>query len=311
MSRDWHSIFSTWAKPPSETEEQKASNAARMINDAVRGSTALAGKTFDVYATGSYRNNTNTRAESDIDVAVVLADCWWSEYPADGSLTGEMLGLTSATYKLDDFRADVGRALVAKFGVGGVSAGDKAFNIHENTYRLDADVAVFLAHRKYSGRKSADGKWLYDAGAETRPRSDPNRRIINWHQQHYDHGVARNDATKRRYKRVVRVLKRLRDEMKETGTAEAKQAAALVPSFLIECLCFNAPDSCFNRREDSYFDDVAAVITDQWNACKDSSRVRQLVEVNRVKPLFGSSNHWKPAQAQEFLLRAWQHVGFK
>ncbi len=300
MSRDWHSIFSTWAKPPSETEEQKASNAARMINDALRASPALSKRDFEVTASGSYRNNTNTRAESDIDIAVVLKDACWSDYPADGSLTREMLGFTDAAYGLNDFRDDVGRALAAKFGSAGVSAGDKAFNIHENTYRLDADVAVFLAHRRYSGRRTQDGGWHFDLGAETRPRSDPNRRIINWHQRHYDEGVARNNATGRRYKRVVRVLKRLRDEM-----------SAQVPSFLIECLCFNASDGCFNRQEHSYYGDVAAVVTELWNATGDPARSAKLLEVSRMKWLFGSGNQWKPEGARDFLLRAWQYVGFK
>ncbi len=311
MTRDWHSIFSTWAKPPSETEEEKASNAARMINEAIRKSPALSGKNFEVYASGSYRNNTNTRSESDIDVSVVLKDAWWSEFPADGSLTREMLGFSSATYGLDDFRNDVGRALAAVFGTSGVSAGDKAFNIHENSYRLVADAAVFLVHRRYSGKRDADGAWLYDSGVETRPRSDPNRRIINWHQHHYDSGVARNDATKRRYKRVVRILKRLREEMKTDGSSQAKAVAADVPSFLIECLCFNATDGCFNKREGSYYDDVSAVVSELWNATGDTARHTKLLEVSRMKWLFGSGNQWKPEKAKEFLLGAWQYVGFK
>lgn len=300
MSRDWHGIFSTWAKPPSETEEQKANNAARMINDALRASTALSTKDFEVTASGSYRNATNTRAESDIDIAVVLKQAWWSEYPADGSLTREMLGFSGATYGLNEFRDDVGRALVAKFGPSGVSAGDKAFNILENSYRLDADVAVFLGHRRYSGKRTPEGAWHFDLGAETRPRSDPSRRIINWHQRHYDEGVARNTATRRRYKRVVRILKRLREEMR-----------AEIPSFLIECLCFNASDGCFNRQEHTYYDDVSAVVRELWNATGDQARYSKFLEVSRMKWLFGSGNVWKPDTAREFLLGAWQYVGFK
>jgi len=84
MTRDWHSNFSTWAKPPSETEETKASNAARMINEAIRASAALSGKNVEVYATGSYRNNTNTRAESDIDVAKIRRESWSSEGTSGG-----------------------------------------------------------------------------------------------------------------------------------------------------------------------------------------------------------------------------------
>jgi len=233
----------------------------------------------------------------------VLGDAFWWSVPSDGSLTAQMLGLTgSASYGLNDFRDDVGRALIAKFGATGVSPGDKAFSIHENTYRLEADVAVFLEHRKYSGMKTPSGTWHYDLGAETRPRSEPNRRIVNWHQRHYDEGVKRNLAVNRRYKRVVRILKRLRDDL-----------SVKIPSFLLECLCFNASDASYNKQAHTIYDDVKAVVAEMWNLTKpdSQSQTAKLVEVSKMKMLFGDGNTWTPAEANGFLLKAWKHVGFK
>ena len=221
MARDWQKLFKSWAKPPSDTEEEKGSNAARMINDALRSYGPLKNRNFGVYATGSYRNNTNIRLGSDIDVAVVLTDAIFSDYPLDAPPTREMLGFTSASYGLVELRDDVGKALEAKFGPKGVTAGDKTYNVHENSYRLDADVTAFCEYRRYSGKKNSDGSWHYHQGTEMRPRNDPNKRIINWHQQHYDQGVARNYATKRRFKRLTRILKRLRDDMCETGQSRS------------------------------------------------------------------------------------------
>jgi len=310
MARDWHEVFKTWAKPPSDTEEEKGSRAAQMINSAVRSSDALRSRHFDVYATGSYRNNTNIRLGSDIDVAVVLLDAFYADYPASGP-TAEMLGHGPVSYGFTEFLADVSRALTSKFGAEGVTQGDKAFNVHENSYRLDADVSVFLEYRRYTGERDADGTWRYLSGTEMRPRSDPARRIINWHQQHYDQGVLRNTATKRRFKRITRILKRLRDEMAGQGTSDAKSAAANVSSFLIESLVFNAPDTCFNLVEGSYYEDVQATISSLWNKTKDDATCADFFEVNRIKPLFAATQPWNRAQAHEFLLRVWQHVGFK
>jgi hypothetical protein len=310
MARDWHEVFKTWAKPPSDTEEEKGSRAAQMINGAVRSSDALKSRGFDVYATGSYRNNTNIRLGSDIDVAVVLLDAFYADYPVF-SPTAEMLGHKPASYGLTEFLDDVSKALTSKFGAGGVTQGDKAFNVHENSYRLDADVSVFVEHRRYTGKMNANGTWHYLSGVEMRPRSNPARRIINWHQQHYDHGVARNTATRRRFKRITRILKRLRDEMRGQGTSDAKSAAANASSFLIESLVFNAPDTCFNLAEGSYYEDVRATISSLWNTTKDDASCADLFEVNRIKQLFASTQPWTRAQAHEFLLRAWQHVGFK
>lgn len=309
MARDWHETFKTWAKPPSETEEAKGSHAADMIRKAIRGSGVLAVKKIDVYATGSYRNNTNTRLEGDIDVAVVLKDAAVYDLPPGGP-TLQMLGVKEGgvAYGFAPFREDVGKALRAVFGDSSVIAGPKAFNIRENTNRMDADVAVFLEHRRYTGEKNRDGYWVFHSGVEMRPASG---RIINWHEQHYARGVARNDVTRRRFKRITRILKRLRDDMKEQGSPEVRAAGSATPSFLLECLAFNAPDACFNRVEGSYYEDVKAVILDGWTRTRDDAQGASFLEVSGMKPLFGPGQPWTRAGANDFLARAWHYVGFK
>src|SRR5438309_11871699 len=100
-----------------------------------------------------------------------------------------------------------------------------------------------------------------------RPRSDPNKRIINWHKQHYGSGIRRNEETKHRFKRVTRILKRLRNEMREQGDSIQRAAADAPPSFLLECLVYSAPDECFTNDE-TYYDDVRSVIRSMWNKTK-------------------------------------------
>ena len=192
MPRDWKALFTSWSKPASETEEAKAARAARMIREAIHAHEPLKGKQTTVYATGSYRNNTNTRLESDIDVAVVLHDCFLSEYPSGKPPQASDLGYRKASYGLSNFRTDVGQALSRKFGASGVTSGTKAFDVHESSVRLDADVAVFVEHRRYTGERGRDGSWRYLEGVEMRGSED--RRIINWHQQHYDEESQRTIA---------------------------------------------------------------------------------------------------------------------
>ncbi len=199
---------------------------------------------------------------------------------------------------------------MAKFGATGVTPGDKAFDIHENYYRLDADAAVLLEHRRYPGAKLPDGTWEYHRGVEMRPKSDPNKRIINWHQQHYDAGVSRNTATKRRFKRIARIFKRLRNEMREVGSPGAKEAAAKAPSFLLECLAYNALDASFNKDEGSYVADVRAVIADLHGRLDDHVVDPKFLEVSRYKWLFADGQPWTRPEARSFLYHAWHHVGF-
>lgn len=308
MSRDWHEQFKAWAKPPSDTEEQKGSRGADMIRTAVRESEKLKTHNVEVYATGSYANNTNVRLDSDIDVAVVLHDTLFFDLPS-GVTTSDVGISTPATYSFETFRDDVEAALRAKFDAG-VKPDDRTFTIRANTYRLSADATVFCEYRRYTG-KSATGTWIFDVGTEMRPRRSPSMRIQNWHRQHYEAGVAKNDATGRRYKRVVRILKNLRAEMAEAGTGQGKAAAAEVPSFLIECIVFNAPDGKFGLVEGSYYEDVRAVIAWLFNKVKADAPDPKFVEVSGLKALFQDGQAWTRVQAAEFLLQAWKHVGFR
>ena len=306
-SRDWKATVTQWSKPPSETEEQKASNAASMVRDAIRSAATLKDRNIEVYASGSYRNNTNARTESDVDVAIVLKDSFfYDDLPA--GLTRELLGFTSSSYSFDQFRTDVGAALAAKFGRG-VTAGDKAFDIHENTYRLDADVAVFLQHRRYTGSKTPNGSWQFHEGVEMRPRGGKPEKIVNWHQQHYDQGVAKNDATGRRFKRIVRILKRLRTEMAESSVKKECDAATPIPSFLIECLVFNVPNDKFNQVAETYYDDTRSVISWLWHRINKNEHA-DFKEVSGMKLLFGSGQAWTAEQAKIFLASAWNYIGF-
>ena len=55
-------------------------------------------------------------------------------------------------------------------------------------------------------------------------------------------GFAKNSATRRNFKSVVRILKRLRNEMEDDGIVTAQP----IPSYLIECLTWNVPDDKFS-----------------------------------------------------------------
>ena len=100
-----------------------------------------------------------------------------SKYPNGKPPQPEDLGHAGGVkYGLKAFREDVGKALRAKFGADGVTAGSKAFDVHSNTARLDADVAVFLEHHRYTGKQNVDGTWHYLEGVEMRGKD--NSRII-------------------------------------------------------------------------------------------------------------------------------------
>lgn len=302
MATDWESTFRAWSKPSSDTEAAKSENAERMIKDAIAEHAALDGCKIKVFAKGSYQNNTNVRLDSDVDICVCSADAAFSDFSQAEGFTRADVGLGPAPYSYADFKNEVENALVAKFGRKGVTRGKKAFDIHPNSYRVDADVVASFEHHRYL-RRLRDGSFYYLTG--TQFVSDTGQEVVNWPQQQYDNGVAKNNATGNRYKWITRVLKRLRNEMNDEGI----KAAGPIPSFLIECLAWNAPDRCFNR--DSYEADVQAVLASTFNATMTDDKCAKWVEVNGMKWLFRGTQPWTRARAHAFLSAAWDYVGFE
>ncbi|NUN13683.1 MAG: nucleotidyltransferase [Myxococcales bacterium] len=300
MARDWEATFREWSKPSSDTEEQKCSNTEKMIRAAISESPALSKRSIDVFAQGSYRNNTNVRQDSDVDICVCCRDVFFYDLPSDGSITKSSAGFSDADYGYSQFKNEVELALVAKFGRSMVTRGNKAFDVHATSYRVDADVVPTFEHRRYY---QYSGQIRFHKGTELHP--DKGGKIINWPDQNYENGVDKNKATNNRFKFITRVIKRLKNEMEEKNISEAKP----IPSFLIECLVWNTPKDGFGHIQ--YSDDVRYVLAHTFNETTTFERCKEWGEVNELKYLFRLSQPWTWEQAHAFLGVAWDYVGFK
>jgi hypothetical protein len=308
MAKDWDQTLKDWTETIRREDEARGSASREEIERAVRTAPKLASKNIEIRVTGSYLNQTNIRAESDVDVAVVLHDVVFYTLPPGSSLTKEMLGLVDSDYTFGAWRSDVGVALRAHFGAANATEGNKAFNVRSSAQRLEADVAVFMEHRRYDGTRKGDGTWRYDEGVEMHPRDDPAKRIVNWPKQHQERATAKNEATRSRFKRLVRILKHLRAGMAGQENAVEKSAAGQVSSFFIECLVFNAPDTCFNRQEGGYMEDTKAVLDWLRGATRPGADGSCLVEVSGMERLFRSETGRAQAQAYAFASAGWQRI---
>ncbi|MCP4990757.1 MAG: nucleotidyltransferase [Colwellia sp.] len=224
-----------FTSPPGKTEEERCSNAEKTIRNAINASDKLNYRSIRVFSQGSYRNNTNVRKDSDVDIGILCLDTFFYDFPE--GYTRESFGIAPGTYNYKQFKDEVGDALISYFGSSAVSRGNKAFNVHETSYHVEADVAAFFEHRRYS----EDDKYL--SGVELHP--DNGGKIINWPEQHYQNGVGKNKATGRAYKSLVRILKSLCNEMSEQNIYQAKE----ICGFLIECLVWNVPNSKFSHSD--------------------------------------------------------------
>ena len=296
-TRDWESTFSNWAQGPSKTEQEKAENAERQIYQAISNCKQLQHRDIRVFTQGSYRNRVNVRRDSDVDIGVLCFDSYFSTFPDENVKALVKRYQEPAAYTYARFKDELHQALVDRFGTTDVTRGDKAFEIDENTYRVNADVTAFFEHRRYYD------KTHYHSGVQL--LTDKGRSIINWPEQHYRNGVDKNSATARRFKRLVRILKTLRNEMADNGV----RAADPIPSFLVECLVWNAPEYVFNCA--NYRTMVRTVLAELFNNTLNDHQCGEWGEVSELKYLFRSVQPWTRQQAHDFLGAAWDYVGFK
>jgi hypothetical protein len=255
-----------------------------------------------VFAQGSYSARTNVRQNSDVDVCVCYAgSAFFDEY--QGGSTRSSVGNLPATYSYSDYKNAIGKALVDHFGGAGVTRGKKAFTVHENTYRIDADVIPTWEYRCYRGTVTA-GVPVYISGIGFIP-DGATQVIANWPEQTYANGVARNNATSRFYKRTIRILKRLRDKMQTNGIVASNDVA----SFLIECLVWNVPAEYFDR--DTHTQRVRATLMHAFNNTLKDDLCSEWLEVSELKYLFRPSQPWTRQKAHAFVSAAWDYIGLE
>ena len=296
MSRDWETTFAQWARPPGKSENRRGENAITAIRNAISRSSKLRNRGLKVFPQGSYRNRVNVRQDSDVDVGV---------------LCGELLTSSPArhvpSYPYTQFKNELEEALVAYFRRTAVHRGNKAINLRENSYHVEADVAPFFEYRYYFKNGS------YRCGVAMRPDNGgliynyPERLLKSWPHTplHYENGVSKNKTTSRSYKSVVRIVKTLRNEMEDAGMATARP----IPGFLVECLVWNAPNVLFTHR--TWDGDVQTVFQHIWINTKEDAKCANWCEVNGIKYLFHNTQPWSRSQAHAFIEDAWKYVGVR
>ncbi len=181
------------------------------IKAALKASSNLKSVGYKVYAKGSYANNTNVRLDYDVDIALECTDFYYHDEVGAAAdvkkaAVEKKFGAYKGGYTRDEFKNDVEQALVDCYGRSAVKRGNMAMRVREKKTTLPADVVpCFEYHYIYDVNSIGDVQ--FHKGTRIYPASDSH--IHNWPEQQYERGVTKNDATGRRYKRMVRALKRL------------------------------------------------------------------------------------------------------
>ncbi len=291
----WNHKFAEWHRPPSDAEEDRVERTARMIREVMRADANIAKHKVEVIPQGSYHNNTNVRLNSDMDLCVRYDQQLMWDAPADLFLTAADLNVTplvpgtlEATARW--LKHAIYEGLKLKFGARNVEWGNKALKVRGlEGSRVDADVVTSVGY--WSVRHGLFGRHYVEKG--TAIYTDKGSWIYNFPEQHHERGKAKNQRTSRRYKRAVRILKRLSDEL---GLQNPP------PSFLVESLVYNCPDGVFTG--DDWYDTISLVVYWVYNATEKPDSAAKLVEANGIKPLFQVGQPWTVQEANAFAVAA-------
>jgi hypothetical protein len=197
--------------------------------------------------------------------------------------------------EIDRFKDAVGEALTRAFGAGAVYRSNKVFTVRESSRSLAADVVPCAQFRMHWS------PYRYARGIRLIPDKPPTHRIVNYPQQHYERGIEKNESTSKRFKRTVRILKNLENQMVKDG------ASPVVASYLVESLVFNCPDSAFE--ESTWAERLRAVLFRIWEDTKEEvESINRWYEVNSIKYLFHERQRWTRDEARAFANAAWQYV---
>ena len=227
----------TWSHQGSIQQSSDTYNSIKKVLEAA--GTSYADKNYKVFLQGSYGNDTNIYAESDVDLVIRLDDCFYSDL---SRLTEEEKAThknahSDATYSQADFKRDVLNILTDKYG-SDVKDGAKAIAISANGNRRKADVIVSAQYRRYfkfngtQDQNYVEGICFWNSTGE---------QIANFPKQHSENLTTNHQASNKWLKPMVRVLKNMRSKCVDEGLLES----GVAPSYYIEGLLYNVPSGHF------------------------------------------------------------------
>lgn len=290
------SQLETWARQGSITQ---SAGTYATVKNALESSKALyASKSFEVFLQGSYGNDTNIYAESDVDVVIRLDSIWRGDVsalpPDQQAAYHQTYG--SATYTFNEFKQGVITRLNTAFGAGDVNPENKAIKIKTSGSRRSADVVACYQFRRYI-RFISSKDYEYVAGIIFPTRSSGD--VINYPKLHSANCTNKHQATNSWFKPMVRIWKNMRSKLVDDGVI-AKDTA---PSYYIEGLLYNVPIEEFGS---SYAETFCNCLN--WLRATDRSKLKC---ANEQYWLLGSKNvQWSAVKCDAFLealVRLWNN----
>jgi len=251
----------TWSNIGSITGSSTTYNTIKNVLES--SNTPYADKNFKVFLQGSYGNDTNIYAESDVDIVIKLEDCFFSdlEWLSDNEKESyKKAGFIDAVYTHIDFKKDVLKVLTDNYKKD-VNPGKKAIEITASGNRRKTDVIAAIQFRRYykfngntTDNSFIDGICFFTATGG---------RIVNYPKLHSANLTTKHQDSNGWLKPMSRILKNLRTKLVNDGHIEA----GVAPSYFLEGLLYNVPNDKFASSYQDCF--INAMTWIQTEADKD------------------------------------------
>ena len=222
-------------------------------------------------------------------------------YIRQGSLLAQpfdagALSLAGEAHLVADMRREIAVAMGAKFGAANIDAsGNKAIRIKKLPgSRADVDVVPVFKYHWVWWNETAGQYWKHEGITIL---SKNGVWTNNFPDQHYANGVAKRARTAHRFKKQVRIFKRLRDEL----VRELKLSAGRAPSFLVECLTYFVEDAYFLVEADDRYDRTIRILYRMWELLNDPAWTSTATEINGIKVLFHATQPWTVEDAKAYV----------
>jgi hypothetical protein len=200
---------------------------------------------------------------------------------------------TPTSISFAEFKEGAENALREEFG-NWVERKSKCFLVKGTATRNSCDVVPAFRHRRYNNVGQ-----ITDVGIEF--VADQNQQhIASFPQQHYDNGVWKHENTNKGFKRIVRILKRVRNALVDNG----QLVDGAISSFFIECLVYNMQADAFALP--TWKARGLEVTSRIYYGMMYPSQYSAYAEVSSLDALFRGNR--TPQQAKDFAELAWNHI---
>jgi hypothetical protein len=287
-----------WSHQGSVTQSANTYNTIRNVLSAY--TTPYTNRDYKVFLQGSYGNDTNIYAESDVDVVIQSNEVFHHDLSelSVNQQSAFKQHFSDATYTYTDFKRDVTKVLVDAYG-SDVKVGDKAINIASSGNRRKADVIAAVQYRRY-WKFNGQYDQSYDEGICF--WTNAGQQIANYPRQHSANLTTKHQNTSNWLKPMVRIFKNMRSRM----TADGLIKGGLAPSYYLEGLLYNVPNDKFGSSyEDSF---VSAA-----NFIQEADRSKFLCANEQYYLLReGSPMTWRDADCSAFMaaiIKFWNDWG--